>query len=142
VKKPKWWESAMNLGFAGSVVAKRWRPADCGPIKGKLTVAGRSAVLNRLVHNPKVAGSNPAPATNLPLFLLSFSRSGDQGCHAVATVEESNRTLDRGWAEVHVPLRRREVLMSGKFLDGPCRRPTHRQMRAERVSKDVDALVL
>ena len=29
--------------------------------------------------------------------------------------------------------------MSGKFLDGPCGRPTHRQMRAERVAEDVDA---
>ena len=32
-------------------------------INGKLTVADRSGALFLLAHNPKVAGSNPAPAT-------------------------------------------------------------------------------
>jgi hypothetical protein len=42
-------------------------------------------------------------------------------------------------AQVHVPLRRRQVLMSGELLDGPCRRATHRQMRTERVAKTMAA---
>jgi hypothetical protein len=40
---------------------------------------------------------------------------------------------------VHVPLGRREVLVSGQLLDRPCPCSSHRQMRAEGVAKEVDA---
>ena len=43
---------------------------------------------------------------------------------------------------MHIPLGRREVLMSRQFLDRPCRCTPHREMRAERVAKDVHAPVL
>jgi hypothetical protein len=40
---------------------------------------------------------------------------------------------------VHVALRRRQIRVSGQFLDGPRRGATHRQVRTERVSQDIDA---
>ena len=49
-------------------------------------------------------------------------------------VQESDRRLDRGGTQVHVPLRRSEILMSGELLDGPHGRATHREMRTERVA--------
>ena len=38
---------------------------------------------------------------------------------------------------MHVALRRREVLMSREFLNRPCRRPLHRQVRTEAVAQHV-----
>jgi len=43
---------------------------------------------------------------------------------------------------MYVTVRRCQVLMSGQFLDRECRRPTHRQMRAERVTQWSRALFL
>ena len=40
---------------------------------------------------------------------------------------------------MHVPLCRREVLMSGQLLNRSCWRATHRQVRAERVTQPVGA---
>jgi len=55
------------------------------------------------------------------------------------TVEQSDRRIERCGTQVHVPLRRREILMTGELLDCPRRRATHRQMRTERVPQDVNA---
>ena len=41
---------------------------------------------------------------------------------------------------MHVPLRRRRVLVPGQLLDRPRRCPSHREMRTERVPQDVDAV--
>ena len=40
---------------------------------------------------------------------------------------------------MHVPLRRRQILMPRQLLNGPRRRAPHRQVRTERVSQDVHA---
>src|SRR2546425_13289839 len=50
-------------------------------IKGKLTDADRSVALFLLAHNPKVAGSNPAPATKFETAWRHFgdTRSEKQG---------------------------------------------------------------
>ena len=56
-----------------------------------------------------------------------------------ACLQEPNRGIERSRTQVHVTLRRGQVLMSREFLDGPRRRSTHRQMRAERVAQDMDA---
>ncbi len=48
--------------------------------------------------------------------------------------QETDRPLERSRTEVHVTLRRDQILVAGKLLDRPCRRPTHRPMRAERMS--------
>jgi hypothetical protein len=39
---------------------------------------------------------------------------------------------------VHIPLRRRQILMPLEFLNRLGRSPTHRQVRAERVTKRMD----
>jgi hypothetical protein len=61
--------------------------------------------------------------TRVTVVVSGFSR----------TFEQPNRRVERCRAQVHVSLRRLEVLMSGELLDGPCGRSTHRQMRTERV---------
>jgi len=43
---------------------------------------------------------------------------------------------------MHVPLRRREIRVPGKFLNGSCRRTAHRKMRAERVAEHVRPIVV
>src|SRR5262245_57164569 len=48
---------------------------------------------------------------------------------------EPDRAFDRGWAEVHIPLRRAELLVSGELLNRSHWRPSHRQVRTEGVAK-------
>jgi hypothetical protein len=55
-------------------------------------------------------------------------------------IKQLNRGVERCGTQMHVSLRHAELAVSSKFLDGPCRRATHRQVRAERVTKDVDAV--
>jgi hypothetical protein len=55
-------------------------------------------------------------------------------------IKQLNRRIERSRAEVHVSLRHAEFAVSGQFLDGPCRRSTHREVRTERVAKDADAV--
>ena len=67
----------------------------------------------------------PAP----PLFLHQRLRqhpTGD-GC------------IERCRAQVHVSLRRPEILMTCELLNRTCGRPSHGQMRTERVAKNVNA---
>ena len=42
---------------------------------------------------------------------------------------------------MNVPLRRREILMSGKFLNRSFRRTAYRQMRTERVAEHVRSVI-
>src|SRR5258705_13764197 len=52
-------------------------------------------------------------------------------------LEQPDRSIERRRTQVHVALRRVEILVSGQFLDRPRRRATHRQMRTERVTEDM-----
>jgi hypothetical protein len=61
-----------------------------------------------------------------------FSRPGTR------LLQEPNRHIERGRTQVHVPLRRVQVPVSGQFLNGPCWRAAHRQMRTERMPQNVD----
>ena len=57
-------------------------------------------------------------------------------------VQQPDRRVERRRAQVHIALRHRQVRVSGELLDRPRRRATHRQVRAERVTKDVHPVVL
>ena len=93
------------------------------------------------------AGSTPAASTIFPRefeALASFSRR----LHYFSTrlrpicrrrLQKSDRRFDRRRAQVHVTLRRPEILMAGELLDGSYGRATHRQVRTEGVPQDVDA---
>src|SRR5437773_7255853 len=52
-------------------------------------------------------------------------------------VEQPDRALECRWTHMHVPLRRGEILVSRQFLNGPRRRSSHREMRAERVPQSM-----
>ena len=43
---------------------------------------------------------------------------------------------------MHVALRRRQITMSGEFLDGPRRRASHRQVRTKSVTEHVRTVVV
>ena len=45
-----------------------------------------------------------------------------------SSIQETDRAIERRGTEVHVPLRRDQILVAGKLLYRPCRRPPHRQM--------------
>ena len=62
--------------------------------------------------------------------------AGETGL-AICHIQEPDGRVERRRAQVHVALRRGQVLVSGQFLNGPRRRPTHRQVRTERVPQDV-----
>ena len=53
-------------------------------------------------------------------------------------IEKPNRGIERGWGQVHVPLCRSQIGVSSQLLNCPRWRPTHRQMRTERVAKNVN----
>jgi hypothetical protein len=63
------------------------------------------------------------------------SKFGD----GIAVIQQSNRPCHGGRAEVHVPLRRADLLMPRQFLNRPHRRAAHRKMRTECMSEDVHA---
>jgi hypothetical protein len=54
-------------------------------------------------------------------------------------IEEPDRRLDRRGTEVHVPLRRGEIHVTGELLNRSCRRPAHREVRTERVPQSMYA---
>ena len=94
--------------------------------------------------NLRVDGSIPSRLTTYLLLPVQLTHSEYRRLHYFSTnspgcglLEEIDRTPCRRGSEVHVALRRADVLMSGQFLDRAGRSPTHRQMRAERVSQDV-----
>ena len=57
----------------------------------------------------------------------------------VGCIQQPDRRFERRRTQVHVPLRRRQVLMPGQLLNRPRRRAPHRQVRTERVPQDVNA---
>jgi hypothetical protein len=59
----------------------------------------------------------------------------------LSPVQQSDRVFRCRRIQVHVPQRRRQVRVRGQFLEGPRRRAVHRQVRTERVPKDVHALL-
>src|SRR4051812_22328227 len=87
-------------------------------------------------------GSTPNPAT------ASLYRLRDRRLHNVSTaagrrrlLEQVNSAPDRRGTQMHVALRRADVLMPRQLLDRPRRRPAHRLVRTERVAKHVRAVV-
>src|SRR5882757_8357763 len=53
-------------------------------------------------------------------------------------IQQPNGVLDGGRTDVHVSLSSGQVPVAGQLLDHPRSRATHRQVRAERVTEDVD----
>ena len=58
------------------------------------------------------------------------------------TVQQPYGRIERCRTQVHVPLRRRQIAMSGELLDSPRRRATHRQVRTEGVTEYVNTSAL
>jgi len=54
-------------------------------------------------------------------------------------VHQLDSRVERRRTQVQVTLRRPEILVTGELLNGPRRRPTHREMRTERVPQDVQS---
>jgi hypothetical protein len=59
----------------------------------------------------------------------------------LSALQQPNRCLESGRAEVHVALRRAKVTVTGEFLDGAGRRALHGEVRAEGVTQDVNAFL-
>ena len=94
-------------------------------------------------HNPKVADSNPAPQPNPPRFSWRFSfrlhlQHVSNRPRTGVRLHKPDGVLKCSGAEVHIPLRRRQVLRSGQFLNRSGWCPSHGQVRTERVSEDVN----
>jgi hypothetical protein len=66
---------------------------------------------------------------------------GSTGGGRCAPFEQPDRRIQRGWTEVHVPLRRGEILMSGGFLNRPRGCAPHGQMRTEGMPQHMDTAV-
>ena len=96
------------------------------------------------------AGSTPAASTTFsaeitsfdsffpppPLFLHEIYGRSSNGL--IAQLQESYRRIQRRRTQMHIPLRRRQVLMTSQFLNRPGRRAAHGQVRTERVTQDMD----
>ena len=52
-------------------------------------------------------------------------------------IQQPDRRIQRRRAQVHVALRCCQVLVTRQLLDGPCRRPAHREVGTEGVPQDV-----
>jgi hypothetical protein len=53
---------------------------------------------------------------------------------------QPDRGIHAGRTQVHKALRHRQIRIARELLDGPCGRSTHREERAERMPKHVNAL--
>lgn len=98
-------------------------------------------------------GANPClTASSVPGFLDRFSTPSFRLQYVSKTsaeragfgvpgrlLEEPDRGVECGRTEVHVALRHRQILVPGELLNRARRCAPHRQMRAERVPKDVHA---
>ena len=80
-------------------------------------------------------GPSGPPFPPPPLFLHGHP------AHLGACLQQPDCRVECRRAQVHVALRRSQVLMSCQFLDSSCWRPTHRQVRTQRVPQDVHALL-
>ena len=78
-----------------------------------------------------------------PLRRYFGFRSLRSGCrpfvaaHRLPRVQECNRVPERARRQVHVPKRHAQRRVSGELLNRLWWRSTHREMRAERVPKDM-----
>src|SRR5262245_10022345 len=54
-------------------------------------------------------------------------------------IQQPDRTLQGCWTEVHVALRRSQIHVTSQLLNGSSRSTTHREMRTECMSQDVNA---
>jgi hypothetical protein len=52
------------------------------------------------------------------------------GFSPTLSIQQPDRAFDRRGTQVHVPLRRDQILMPGELLNRPRRRAAHGQMRA------------
>ncbi len=89
--------------------------------------AGWSSLVARRAHNPKVVGSNPAPATTLQLNvdLMLCSRKYERLAYAILA-----QLVERNLAKVEVigsnPMYRSSfILLGNKFLEGLLETKTH-----------------
>src|SRR5436190_23061280 len=103
---PKQWKSRSSPGFAGGVKQDPFTmlQSRCRHAERRLfrLGAGWSSPVARQAHNLKVAGSNPAPATNKKpaferAFLLSAYWAGGCGCAAFHSIAASTRRSTDGW---------------------------------------------
>jgi hypothetical protein len=91
----------------------------------------------RSVESCETRPRRPANYLVLPQGVPGFGRSC---CHHVATsrgdsrgIEQPNSAVDGRWTQVHVPLRRRQVLVPREVLNRPGGSSPHREMRTERM---------
>lgn len=89
------------------------------------------------------SSSTPAASTTEPVLPSDVRGLGRSRCQHVAKwragsrrVEQPDRVVDRRRADVHVRLRRLQILVPGQFLNRPRWRPSHREMGIERVTED------
>ena len=64
----------------------------------------------------------------LPISRSAVSKMSPNPCTGLPLIEEPDRTLNRRGTEVHVPLRRGEIHVTGELLNRPRRRAAHRQV--------------
>jgi len=84
----------------------------------------------------------PAPPPFFPMklgVLAQFSRRLHDSSTRVLAIEQADGGVERRRTQVHVPLRRPEILMAGEFLNRPSRSAAHREVRTERVPKDMQS---
>ncbi len=81
------------------------------------------------------AGSTPAASTiylilrqRLAGFAIRRLQHVSKPVCGFGLIEEPDRPLDRRGTEVHVPLRRGEIHMTGELLNGSCRCAAHREV--------------
>ena len=91
-------------------------------------------------------GSTPAASTTFPkeieqirLAFPAASTISPRPRQSGPVSKQPNGCIERRRTQVHVALRRRQVLMSGQLLNRPRWGSTHRQVRTERVPQDVNA---
>jgi hypothetical protein len=94
-----------------------------GPFVRPLTVGGGKVV------NPRGGGTTATITRPSP---KSLQTPQDR-----RPIEQPNRTAERRRTQVQVPLRHAQLPANGELLDRSRRRSPHRQVRAERVTQDV-----
>ena len=84
---------------------------------------------------PEAAGSSPVDPANyrllvqrLAVFTLGRLQHVSTPEGKPGVIEQADGAFDRRGTQVHVPLRRDQILMPGEFLNRPRRGAPHRQM--------------
>jgi hypothetical protein len=85
----------------------------------------------------------PPPSISFYGNDLPVSRSAvSKPVYGFGLIEEPDRPLDRRGTEVHVPLRRGEIHVTGELLNGSRRRAARREVRTERVPQSMYVALL